>query len=178
MPEDERIHNKHHQAVTSIPRFRGWQAEDALMIKDWQEQNGRIIHLHPNHKNISSDFVKEIVSQMEMEFGVQDDFKNLHVYLAVYDMKIIGLATVKESVTAKMESEEKCVRLGVQRLFVRPEFRRKGFAKTLLKTITILHHKGELLSLKDDVAFSSPTDDGKKLIESLLGSNKFFVYSS
>lgn len=178
MPEDEKIHDKHHQAVTSIPRFRGWQGEEALMINDWHEHSGRIVRLNPNHKNINSEFVKEIVGQMEMEFGVQDELQRLHVYLAVYDAKIVGISTVEESVNAKMGNEEKCLRLGVQRLYVRPEFRRKGFAKALLKSIVIMHHKGELLNLGQDVAFSSPTEDGKKLIASVVGSNNFFVFNS
>lgn len=178
MPEDEKIHDKHHQAVTSIPRFRGWQNEDAITINDWQQENGRIIHLHPNHKNKNSEFVKEIVSQMETEFGVHDDIKEFHVYLAVYNAKIVGIATIRDSVNAKLGDEEKCVRLGVQRLYIRPVFRRKGFAKALLKSIVILHNKGELLNLSQDVAFSSPTEEGIKLIENVVGSNKIFVFTS
>lgn len=164
--------------MASIPRFRGWVNEKAMEIKDWREKNGRIIHLPPNHKNLKSSYVTEIIGRMELEFGVQDDNQSFHVYLAVYDMKIVGLATVKESVVAKRDDQEKQVRLGVQRLYVRPEFRRKGIAKAILKTITILHHKGDLLKLQDDVAFSSPTEDGKKLIEHVLGSDKVFTFSS
>lgn len=165
--------------MTSIPRFRGWLNEKAMEISDWKEQNGRIIHLHPNHKNIRSEFVTEIFDRMELEFGVQDDNRSLHVYLAAYDAKIVGIATVKESVVAKRDDQEKKVRLGIQRLYVRPEFRRKGIAKAILKTITILHHKGDLLKLQEDVAFNSPTQLGKKLIENVLGSSdKVFTFSS
>lgn len=178
MPEDEKIHNKHHLAVTTIPRFRGWANEDSMTVNEWSEQGGRIIHLQPNDKNISSDYVKEIIKSMEMEFGVQDDYQRLHVYLAVHDMKIVAVATVKDYVMACNEALEISVRLGVQRLFVRPEFRRKGFAKTLLKTIVIMHQKGELFDLKTDVAFSSPTEDGKKLITSVVGSDKYFTFTS
>lgn len=149
-----------------------------MEINDWREQNGRIIHLHPNHKNLKSEFVTEIIGRMELEFGVQDDNESFHVYLAVYDSKIVGLSTVKESVVAKKGDQEREVRLGIQRLYVRPEFRRKGIAKALLKTITILHNKGDLLKLQEDVAFSSPTEDGKKLIKNLLGSDKVFTFTS
>lgn len=127
---------------------------------------------------MNSEFVKEIIGKMEMDFGIQDDYESMNVYLAAFDSKVVGLATVVESVKAKADKEEKQVRLGIQRLFVRPAFRRKGIAKAMLKTIAIMHHKGELLDLSQDVAFSSPTEDGKKLIESVVGTNKFFTFSS
>lgn len=179
MPEDEKLHNKHHEAVTTIARFRGWTNEDAMEINDWVEHSGRIIHLQPNHKNIESHFVTEIIGKMEMEFGVQDDYKQLHIYLAAFDSKIVGLATVKDSVLAKAEQgEERLVTLGIQRLFVRPEFRRKGIAKAILRTIAIMHQKGELLDLRNDVAFSTPTYEGKKLIRSVLNTDEVFIFTS
>jgi GNAT superfamily N-acetyltransferase len=152
--------------------------EDAMAISDWSDQNGRVIHLQPNHKNIESQYVTEIIGKMEMEFGVEDDHKNSHIYLAVYDSKIVGISTVKEQIEAQKEEEKKIVRLGIQRLFVRPDFRRKGFARAMLKSILIMHHKGEMLSLTEDVAFSTPTEDGRKLIKSVAGSDNFFVFTS
>lgn len=164
--------------MKSIPRFRGWSSEDSMAITEWSEENGRIIHLSPGHKNIKSEFVAEIVGKMKMEFGTQDDYEKLHIYLAARDSKLVGIATVKDSVTATMDGEEECIRLGVQRLFVRPTFRRKGIATAMLKTIVILHQKGDLFDLRSDVAFSSPTDDGKKLITSVIGSDKYFTFTS
>lgn len=172
------MHKRHHDSVKNIPVFRGWVTEDAMEINEWKEQNGRIIRLKPNHKNMKSHFVTEIVEKMELEFGVQDDYEKHHLYLAVYGSKFVGLATVRESVKARMDDDEKEIRLGVQRLYVRPEFRRKGIAKATLKTIVLLHKKGELLDLQKDVAFSTPTEDGKKLIKCVTGSDKFFVFTS
>lgn len=164
--------------MTTVPRFRGWTNEDAVAVKEWTELNGRVIHLKPGSKKVDSDYVKEIIGKMEMEFGAQDLYDGVHVYLAVLDSKMVGLATVKESVKATKHGKDKIVRLGVQRLFVRQEFRRKGIAKAILKTIQVMHHKGELLELANDVAFSSPTEDGKKLIENVIGSKDFFTFSS
>jgi GNAT superfamily N-acetyltransferase len=172
------MHTKHHQAVTTIPKFKGWATEDFLTINDWSEQGGRIIHLQPNHKNINSEYVKELVTRMETVFGIQDDVEKLHIYLAAYDSKLVGIATVSDLVKATKSDRTKLVSIGVKRLFVRPEFRRKGFAKTMLKTIVMMHQKGELLDLKTDVAFSSPTEDGKKLIESVIGSDNYFTFTS
>lgn len=164
--------------MTKIPRFRGWTNEDAVAIKEWDALNGRIIHLKPRSKKINSDYVKEIIGKMEMEFGAQDLYDVVHVYLAVLDTKMVGLATVKESVKATKLGEDKTVRLGFQRLYVRPEFRRKGIASALLKTIPLMHCKGELLELDTDVAFSTPTEAGKKLIGNVLGSKEYFTFSS
>jgi hypothetical protein len=69
-------------SVTTIPRFRGWSAEDSMAIKEWSNENRRIIHLLPGHKNIKSEYVTEIVGKMEMESGAQEDYEQLHVYLA------------------------------------------------------------------------------------------------
>lgn len=164
--------------MTTIPRFRGWANEDSMKIKEWSEQYGRIVHLQPNSKNTNSDYVKEIIAKMELEFGVQDNNEKVHFYLAIYDMKVVGLSTVKEFVEAQKGSEKKTVRLGVQRLFVRQEFRRKGIATALLKTLLLMHNKGELYDLENDVAFSTPTEQGRKLIENITGSKSFFVYTS
>lgn len=164
--------------MTTIPRFRGWTNEDAVAIKEWDALNGRIVHLKPGSKKVNSDYVKEIIGKMEMEFGAQDLYDSVHVYLVVLDTKMVGLATVKESVKATKLGEDKTVRLGFQRLFVRTEFRRKGIATALLKTIPLMHHKGELLELASDVAFSTPTDDGKKLIENVIGSKEYYTFSS
>jgi GNAT superfamily N-acetyltransferase len=163
--------------MTSIPRFRGWNVEDSMAINQWKEQNGRIIHLSPNHKKLSSEHVSEIIGKMEMEFGSQEDLAKFHVYLAAYDSKLVAIATVRESVEASNGDVETTVRLGVQRLFVRESFRRKGIASAMLKTIAIMHHKGDLLDIQSDVAFSSPTEDGKKLIRSVLNTDKFFVFN-
>lgn len=149
-----------------------------MEINEWKEHSGRIIRLRPNHKNMKSDFVKEIVEKMELEFGVQEDYEKNHLYLAVYDLKFVGLASVKESVKVRIENEEKEIPLGVQRLYVRPEYRRKGIASATLKTIVLLHEKGELFDLRNDVAFSTPTEDGKKLIKRITGSDNFYTFSS
>lgn len=127
---------------------------------------------------MTSEFVKEIVSKMELDFGIQDDYESHHVYIAAYDSKVVGLATVMDSVMAKKNEEEKCIRLGIKRLFVRPQFRRKGIAKAMLKTIAIMHHKGELLDLSQDLAFSTPTEDGQKLIANVTGTSNVFTFSS
>lgn len=134
--------------------------------------------MQPNNKNIESQYVAEIISKMELEFGVQDNYKKLHVYLVAYDMKVVGIATVVDSIKAQKDGDEKEVRVGIKRLFVRQEFRRKGFARALLKTIAMMHHKGELMKLRDDFAFSQPTEDGKKLIENVVGTSSVFVFNS
>lgn len=163
--------------MTSIPRFPGWKREDSINISEWSEHNGRIVHLEPNHKMLDTIYITEIINKMEMEFGAQDDHKKMHIYLAVHDSKIVGLTTAVDYPQAQLNGEQKVVRLGIKRLYVRPEYRRKGFARVMLKTIVIMHEKGELLDLHNDVAFNSPTEDGKKLIRSVIGTDKVFVFT-
>lgn len=177
VPEDEKLHNHHHLSVTTIPRFQGFKTEDSISITEWSEHNGRIIHLEPSHKKLDSHCITEIIDKMEMEFGTQDDYKKSHIYLAVHDSKVVGLATVADHVPATLNKDKKVARLGIQRLFVRPNYRRKGFARVLLKTITIMHEKGELLDLRKDVAFSSPTDEGKKFIASVVGTGNVLTFT-
>jgi len=181
VPEDEKIHEKYHQqTLTTIPQFRGWTTEDAMAISDWAEHNGRIIHLTPQHRMMESVYVLEVLNKMEKDFGIPlSDYKTHHLYLAVYESKIVGLTAVQETVQAKRKNgTEAVVRLGVQRLYVRPSYRMKGIGKAILKTIAIFHDRqtGEMLDLRKDFAFSTPTDDGKRFIKKVTGSDNYFVY--
>lgn len=174
VPEDEILHTRHHQSLVNIPRFKGWAKEDAMTISEW-DHNGRVIHLVPGHRNMDSDFITEIVQKMEHDFGVPlEDYKNLHLYIAVYKDKMAGLAAVQDKVIATMGTEES-TKLGIQRLFVRSEYRRLGIARAMLKTITMAHYKGKLLEIHD-IAFSAPTQDGYKFIKSITGTDRFFTY--
>ncbi|CAO1363985.1 unnamed protein product [Diamesa tonsa] len=180
VPEDEKIHDKHHSEMMNIPKFRGWANENSIEISDWSSQKGRVIHLEANHKNIQSDFVTEIIEKMNSDFGVALDNPNEHhIYLAVLNSKVVGLATVKESVMASKtneSSEKRSVKLGIQRMYVRPQYRRRGIARGIIKTISILHSKGEIFDPSEDMAFSTPTADGQKFIQNLIRNESYLVY--
>ena len=166
--------------MMKIPKFRGWANEKSIEISDWSSQNGRVIHLEANHKNIQSDFVSEIIDKMDCDFGVALDNPNKHhIYLAVLNSKIVGLAAVKESVMATKineSSEKRSVKLGIQRMYVRPQYRRRGVARGIIKTISILHSKGEIFEPSEDMAFSTPTADGRKFIQNLIRNDSYLVY--
>lgn len=167
--------------MMSIPKFRGWANEKAIEISDWNRENGRVIHLEANHKNIQSDFVTEIIDKMDRDFGVALDNPNEHhIYLAVLNSKVVGLAAVKESVMATKNNEETSkkhsVKLGIQRMYVRPQYRRRGVARGIIKTISILHSKGEIFDPNEDMAFSTPTADGRKFIQNLIRKESYLVY--
>jgi N-acetyltransferase len=182
VPEDEKIHEKHHESLMKIPKFRGWANEEAYTITGCDlGEDARILYLEPGHKNISSNYVQDLLANMTSTLGVHlDSPEKYHFYIAVVGSKMVGLCAVEENVEAYLidspTKEKETVRLGVQRLFIRSEFRRKGIAKVLLKTITMKHFKGELLNLSNDFAFSSPTEDGRKFIQSVMWSDSFYVY--
>lgn len=166
--------------MMSIPKFRGWANEKSLEITDWSSEKGRVIHLEANHKNIKSDSVSEIIAKMDTDFGVElDNPQQHHIYLAVLNSKLVGLAAVKESVMATKndETSKKCtVKLGIQRMYVRPQYRRRGVARGIIKTISILHSKGEIFDPSEDMAFSTPTVDGQKFIQNLISKESYLVY--
>ncbi|CAO1312383.1 unnamed protein product [Diamesa serratosioi] len=180
VPEDEKIHDKHHSEMMNIPKFRGWASEKSIEISDWSSENGRVIHLEANHKNITSDSVSEILAKMDCDFGVElDNPQQHHIYLAVLNSKLVGLAAVKESVMAMRSNETNKklrVKLGIQRMYVRPQYRRRGVARGIIKAISILHSKGEIFHPNEDMAFSTPTADGRKFIQNLIHNESYLVY--
>ena len=158
-----------------IPRFKGWSNENAIEIHGLAEAC-RIIRLELGHKNLDSSYVKEILQSMTDELGVQlHDYQKYDIYLAIYNSKIVGVCAVEEMVMSKNVGKVKQVRLGVQRLYVRSTFRRKGIAKALLKTIMLTHYKGQMME-NNDVAFSSPTEDGIKFVQKIFEIDDFYVY--
>lgn len=161
--------------MLQIPRFKGWANENAIQINGLDESS-RIVRLEPGHKNMDSHYVTEILHNMTSELGVLlNDHQKYHIYLAVYAGKIVGVCAAEDSVMATKTESVSQVRVGVQRLFVRPAFRRKGIAKAILKTIMLTHFKGQMLET-DDIAFSSPTDDGIKFVQSITKRDVFYVY--
>lgn len=130
---------------------------------------------------MTSIFVQELMGNMAKNLGVSlENYEKYHLYICVINEKMVGVCAVEESVLAtkrnsdSVEKEE--ISLGIQRLYVRPNFRRTGVAKALLKTIAMKHSKGELLDVSEDIAFSSPTEDGIKFIRNLLKTDHFYVY--
>lgn len=161
--------------MLQIPRFKGWAKEKAMQISGLDESS-RVIHLEPGHKNLDSQYITEILHNMTTELGVLlHDHQKYHIYLAVYASKVVGICAVEESITAVKAGIVKQVRVGIQRLYVRPAFRRKGMAKAILTTIQLTHFKGLILE-NDDIAFSTPTSDGTKFVQNITKTTDFYMY--
>lgn len=66
-------------------------------------------------------------------------------------------------------------RCGISRIWVAPTCRHQRIATKLLTSIRSHFCVGSFLSY-DEIAFSAPTDDGKKLAASLTQRNDFLIY--
>lgn len=66
-------------------------------------------------------------------------------------------------------------RCGISRIWISPNYRRMGVASKILSTIRSHFIFGYYLSI-DDIAFSSPTEAGKRFAIQFTGRNDFLVY--
>lgn len=65
--------------------------------------------------------------------------------------------------------------MGISRIWVAPPFRNFGVATKIITAIRSHFIFGTYLNF-DEIAFSSPTDAGKKLAAKLAGRTDFLVY--
>lgn len=68
-------------------------------------------------------------------------------------------------------------RCGISRIWVAPQYRRHGIAAKLITSMRSHFSFGAFLSF-DEIAFSSPTEDGKRFAASLAQRNDFLIYES
>lgn len=68
-------------------------------------------------------------------------------------------------------------RCGISRIWVAPQYRRHGIAAKLVTSIRGHFVFGAFLSF-DEIAFSSPTEDGKRFAAKLAQRTDFLIYEN
>lgn len=95
----------------------------------------------------------------------------------ISDQKILMFETKKKKIIKYFSTISNMHRCGISRIWVAPQYRRHGIAAKLITSMRGHFLFGTFLSF-DEIAFSSPTEDGKKFAASLAQRNDFLIYES
>ncbi|XP_055312083.1 N-acetyltransferase eco isoform X2 [Sitodiplosis mosellana] len=186
-PEDELLHQKYHNCV-NILSFKGWNNERVVtQIPDWG-LNGRIIYVCETDSKAKKDRAKEVLDMVDRDLGfaARTELKpKTLVYFAIAKQQIVGVCVVQPLERAhrlKHENGIDCyttetypVKCGISRVWIAPQYRRHGIAAKLITSMRSHFIFGAFLSF-DDIAFSSPTEDGKKFAAKLTQRTDFLIY--
>jgi len=139
----------------------------------------RIIQVRSAESKPHHDKLEQIFKVMSAELGgttsfFHDDDKERRVYLAVVDKRVVG-CLVAESVDSAYElvdatrgvvcsADARPAALGVEQVWVEASHRRRKLATALLDA-TRAHFSFGAPVPRDRVAFSNPTADGLRFVE-------------
>ncbi|KAL5292686.1 ESCO1 family protein [Megaselia abdita] len=185
-PEEEKLHKEYHNNLYVL-RFKGWIDEVVVDRFPKWSPDGRIIKLTSNDPIRRIERVHEVlrvVVDKELGFSsyILPDY--YVVFLAISKNKIIGLCLVQPLDKAykylcingvdccSLESYD--VSCGISRIWISPFHRRLHVGKNLIKAVQSSSFQ-KTLSM-DEIAFSAPTEDGKKFARSVSQKDDFFVY--
>uniref|UniRef100_A0A1Q3EYE8 Protein involved in establishing cohesion between sister chromatids during dna replication n=1 Tax=Culex tarsalis TaxID=7177 RepID=A0A1Q3EYE8_CULTA len=190
-PEEELIHENYHNSL-HVLKFGGWINEIVVaQVPEW-DVSGRVLAVtltdgrHQLHK------VQEVLAVVDRELGYVEPCQltaGSIVYLAVARSIILGVCVAQPlqranrllTIEGLQGSIDCCTmetypaRCGISRIWVSPRYRGNGIARTLL-SVTRSHFVFGYHMSYDEVAFSAPTEAGKRLAESVTGRKDFLIY--
>ncbi|XP_052256658.1 N-acetyltransferase ESCO2-like isoform X2 [Dreissena polymorpha] len=198
-PADETMHLKFHQSLLNVLKFPGWKKERT--VQEYLETGSRVIVVKAEDPKYAKKKVEDILKVMGQELGYAEasmGFKEDHMaFLYISDNRKVegccvcqpiqeGYRVIVESQASSgshqsaqrpwycSETPERAM-LGVSRIWVHSQARRKGIATKLLDCVRQWSMYGTQIP-KSMLAFSDPTNDGKVLATKYTGTSKFLVY--
>nr|XP_019548585.2 N-acetyltransferase eco [Aedes albopictus] len=190
-PEEELIHENYHNSL-HILRFPGWGSEAVIAhVPEW-DVSGRVLAVGMTANQNKLHKVQEVLGVVDRELGYVEPCQLVLgsvVYLAVARGTILGICVAQPLQHANrlltiegLEGPLDCctmetypVKCGISRIWVSPSFRGHGIAQTLLTVLRSHFVFGYQLSY-DEIAFSAPTEAGKRLAETVTGRKDFLIY--
>ncbi|XP_055596332.1 N-acetyltransferase eco-like [Uranotaenia lowii] len=190
-PEEELIHQNYHQSLHLL-KFAGWTQEPVVAtVPEW-DVSGRILAVTMAETRQKLQKIQEILSVVDRELGYVEPTQLVMgsvVYLAVARSIVLGICVIQPLQQANrlltiegIEGSIDCctmetypTKCGVSRIWVSPNYRGHGIARTLLTVMKSHYIFGYPLSY-DEIAFSAPTEAGKRLAESVTGRKDFLIY--
>ncbi|XP_057654447.1 N-acetyltransferase ESCO2 [Diorhabda carinulata] len=185
-PNDEMMHLNYHTAQ-HVLRFPGWKKERIVLNL---QDDSRIIHIVPGDSKIWWKKVGDLMEIINREMGCYNmDFSldNCQAFLYIKKKIIVGclVATSKsegykllspiESEVDVCSEEKYPIKCGVPRIWVSVNNRKQGIATKMMDVLRRNFIFGYTLD-NFDIAFSSPTDDGKIFAQIYFGTNNFYIY--
>ncbi|XP_066143525.1 N-acetyltransferase ESCO1 [Euwallacea fornicatus] len=188
-PNDEHHHEKHHES-RQVLKFCGWKNE--RIVVDLREEHKRIIKVIPTDSKIWLNKVNELLELVNRELGCYSmvyDISESQVYIYVNNRAIAGCAITtppKErghrmlstlSGVAMCSEESYPIKCVVSYIWVAPKFRKQGVASALLDAVKKNFLFGEVLT-NDDLALTSPTEQGSAFAEKYFKTPNYLICSS
>ncbi|XP_058459609.1 N-acetyltransferase eco [Malaya genurostris] len=190
-PEEELIHENFHNSQ-HVLRFGGWINEPIIAhVPEW-DVSGRILAITIAEGKMKLQKVNDVLAVVDRELGYIEPcqlFMGSVVYMAVARSLVLGVCVAQPlqqanrllSIEGIYGSIDCCTmetfpaKCGISRIWVSPNFRGYGIARTLLTVMKSHFIFGYPLSY-DEIAFSAPTEAGKRLAESVTGRKDFLIY--
>ncbi|XP_028130566.1 N-acetyltransferase ESCO1 [Diabrotica virgifera virgifera] len=184
-PSDEIMHLNYHSAQ-HILRFQGWKNEKIVATY----HNGRIIQILPGDSKIWWKKVSELMHVINQDIGCYDvdiSLDNCQAFLYIKKREIAGclIATAKSDgykLLSPVDNEvDICsettypIKCGIPRLWVSAANRKQGIATEMMNSLKRNFILGYTLK-NSDIAFSSPTEQGKRFAQCYFKTNNFFIY--
>ncbi|XP_053684757.1 N-acetyltransferase eco [Sabethes cyaneus] len=190
-PEEELIHENYHNSQ-QVLKFTGWTNEPVVArVPEW-DVTGRILAITIAENKQRLQKIMEVLSVVDRELGYVEPCSLVLgsvVYLAVARSMVLGVCVAQPLQQANrlltidgIDGSIDCctletypVKCGVSRIWVTPNFRCHGIARTMLTVLRSHFIFGYPLSF-DEIAFSAPTEAGKRLAENITGRKDFLIY--
>ncbi|CAG9834421.1 unnamed protein product [Diabrotica balteata] len=185
-PSDEVMHLNYHSAQ-HILRFQGWKNEK--IVANFQ-QNGRILQILPGDSKIWWKKVSDLMHVINQDIGCYDvdiSLENCQAFLYIKKKEIAGclIATAKSEgykLVSPVDNEvDVCsetkypIKCGIPRLWVSAANRNQGIATEMMNSLKRNFILGYTLK-NSDIAFSSPTESGKRFAQCYFKTNNFYIY--
>ncbi|EDV50494.1 N-acetyltransferase eco [Drosophila erecta] len=185
-PEEELLHREYHNSI-HVLRFKGWIDEDIVSVYPEWASDGRIIRINERAPPARLDRLRDLIGVVDKELGYSSYIvpKIFVAFIAVQKQKIVGFCLVQPlrqahrfiqvDGTDYFSEESYPASCGVSRIWVSPLQRRSGIASKLLRVVQCHTILGQEIA-REDIAFSTPTDDGRALARQFTGLDNFLTY--
>ncbi|KAK9507725.1 hypothetical protein O3M35_007515 [Rhynocoris fuscipes] len=184
-PEDVEAHRIFHFNFKEL-RFNGWKNERVVRY----DGAGKVICVRNTDPKPWWKKALSVLEIIDNELGYPPNGPEpSQIYLYITEKFIRGVVAVSKTLKAhKMlhiegnedvglcSEEEYPVKCLISRIWVDRHFRRCNIATVLLDSVRSNYTFGYILKCSD-LAFSSPTDDGRKFIENYTKTKEYFVYT-
>lgn len=184
--EEEKLHRDYHASLHLL-RFKGWIDEDIVAIYPEWGADGRILRITESSHNRRHERLADVLKIVDKELGFASYVipSTFIAYLAVRKYQIVGLCLVvpleKANKYIKVDGIDCCTeeeypaKCGISRIWVSPLHRRLHIATKLINAVQQNTIFGEEIPL-DLIAFSAPTEAGRKLAQKVTQTDNFLVY--
>lgn len=189
-PDDESSHDKTHNQVNDKLKFMGWRNER----KCFEDLDGKILIVQPGDPKFMWKKVDDVLSVVDKDLGFADPGKirnpdKSKVFMYVSDKKVVGF-TLAESIengfriipqeegpvnSYTCSTSPESVKVGVSRIWVTHDFRKRGIASKLVDSVRDFFILGSAIK-QDEYAFSDPTLNGIDFASSYTNKKDFLVY--